>query len=110
MPSYPACIKSEAVCRDVVRAEEPKYNEKQLKIDRILTSKWTGIPIMLALLSAVFWITITGANYPSGAAEPRLVLGTGPPDRPIHVPSTRRPGCMGRWCWAYTACWRGWYR
>ena len=57
--------KAEAVCRDVVRAEEPKYNEKQLKIDRILTSKWTGIPIILALLAAVFWITITGANYPS---------------------------------------------
>ena len=57
--------KAEAVCRDVVRLEEPKYNEKQLKIDRILTSKWTGIPIMLALLAAVFWITITGANYPS---------------------------------------------
>ncbi len=57
--------KAEAVCRGVVRAEEPKYSEKQLKIDRILTSKWTGIPIMLALLAAVFWITITGANYPS---------------------------------------------
>ena len=28
MPSYPACIKkAEAVCRDVVRLEEPKYND-----------------------------------------------------------------------------------
>lgn len=35
------------------------------KIDRILTSKRTGIPIMLLLLGAIFWITIIGANYPS---------------------------------------------
>lgn len=35
------------------------------KLDRILTSKKTGIPIMLALLCMIFWLTITGANYPS---------------------------------------------
>ena len=35
------------------------------KIDRILTSKLTGIPIMLALLCGALWITIAGANYPS---------------------------------------------
>lgn len=33
--------------------------------DRLLTSKATGIPIMLALLFLIFWITISGANYPS---------------------------------------------
>ena len=32
---------------------------------QVLTSKWAGYPIMLALLALVFWITITGANYPS---------------------------------------------
>ncbi len=41
------------------------YQEKNRKIDRILTSKITGIPIMLILFLFVFWITITGANYPS---------------------------------------------
>ena len=35
------------------------------KLDRILTSKLTGIPIMLALLCGALWITIAGANYPS---------------------------------------------
>ncbi|MDR1536792.1 MAG: ferrous iron transport protein B [Clostridiales bacterium] len=35
------------------------------KIDRILTSKWLGLPIMLILLGIIFWITIVGANYPS---------------------------------------------
>ena len=41
------------------------YQEKNRKIDKILTSKITGIPIMLILFLFVFWITITGANYPS---------------------------------------------
>ena len=34
-------------------------------LDRILTNRWTGFPVMLALLALVFWITITGANVPS---------------------------------------------
>lgn len=41
------------------------YSEKDRKIDKILTSKLTGIPIMLMMLFVVFWITIVGANYPS---------------------------------------------
>lgn len=39
--------------------------ERDQKLDRILTSHRTGIPIMLLLLAAVLWLTITGANYPS---------------------------------------------
>jgi ferrous iron transport protein B len=36
------------------------------KIDRIITSRWLGFPIMFFLLAFVFWITVAGANYPSG--------------------------------------------
>ena len=35
------------------------------KIDKFLTSKLTGFPIMLLFFALIFWITITGANYPS---------------------------------------------
>ena len=35
------------------------------RMDRILTSKRSGIPIMLALLAGVLWLTIVGANVPS---------------------------------------------
>ena len=35
------------------------------KLDKFLTNRITGIPSMLLLLTIVFWITITGANYPS---------------------------------------------
>lgn len=36
------------------------------KIDSIVTSRWLGFPIMFLLLAVVFWITVAGANYPSG--------------------------------------------
>ncbi len=36
-------------------------------IDRIITSRVFGLPIMLLGLAALFWITIVGANYPSQA-------------------------------------------
>ena len=35
------------------------------KIDRVVTSRVLGLPLMLFLLAAVFWVTIVGANVPS---------------------------------------------
>lgn len=40
-------------------------SQRDRKLDKILTGKWTGIPVMLLLLAVVFWITIEGANIPS---------------------------------------------
>ncbi|MCL7958012.1 MAG: ferrous iron transport protein B [marine benthic group bacterium] len=34
-------------------------------LDRILTNRWLGFPMMLVMLALVFWITIAGANAPS---------------------------------------------
>ncbi|WP_330400312.1 nucleoside recognition domain-containing protein [Tepidibacter mesophilus] len=48
----------------VVKKDESRLDIDK-KIDDILTSKITGYPIMFLLLGFVFWITITGANYPS---------------------------------------------
>lgn len=42
-------------------------------IDRFVTSKWLGFPIMLGLLTFVFWITISGANVPSGLLAALLI-------------------------------------
>ncbi|UCF39548.1 MAG: ferrous iron transport protein B [Gemmatimonadota bacterium] len=44
-------------------------------LDRLLTSKWLGFPLMLLVLTVVFWITIAGANYPS-ALLASLLLDT----------------------------------
>jgi len=35
-------------------------------IDNFVTSKWLGYPLMILLLIGVLWITIEGANIPSG--------------------------------------------
>ncbi|PIP58547.1 MAG: ferrous iron transporter B [Verrucomicrobia bacterium CG_4_10_14_3_um_filter_43_23] len=53
--------------RYVLREETTQSSKVlwQQKLDGWLTSKWTGIPIMLVILAGVFWITIIGANYPS---------------------------------------------
>lgn len=37
-----------------------------LKVDKIVTSKWLGFPLMFIMLAIVFWLTVAGANYPSG--------------------------------------------
>lgn len=58
-------LKAEEICLDSVYFENENYHHRDRKIDKILTDKWTGIPIMILLLALVFWITITGANYPS---------------------------------------------
>ena len=44
-------------------------------LDGLLTSRWFGFPLMLAILTAVFWITIAGANVPS-ALLANLLLDT----------------------------------
>jgi ferrous iron transport protein B len=35
------------------------------RLDRIFTGRLTAYPVMLAFFALIFWITITGANYPS---------------------------------------------
>lgn len=41
------------------------YDKRDRKLDKILTRKLTGIPIMIILFTFIFWLTITGSNYPS---------------------------------------------
>ena len=49
------------ICKDAVKMPEREIS----KLDRILTSRALGFPIMILLLVLVFWITMIGANYPS---------------------------------------------
>ncbi|ERJ00320.1 MULTISPECIES: ferrous iron transport protein B [Eubacteriales] len=58
-------LAAEGACADSVTLRRAESRDRDRKIDAVLTNKWTGIPIMLTLLAAVFWLTITGANYPS---------------------------------------------
>ncbi len=61
---------TETVCRaekiavQTVTKSKSRY-DRDLKLDRVFTNRVTGIPIMVALLMLVFWLTVSGANYPS---------------------------------------------
>jgi len=47
-------------------------------LDRLLTSRWTGLPLMILLLAVVFWLTIAGANVPSAMLAALLIDGAHP--------------------------------
>ena len=51
-----------------------QYAQRDRKIDKLLTSKLTGIPIMILMLFVIFWITLSGANYPSELIADGLFL------------------------------------
>jgi ferrous iron transport protein B len=61
--------------RAVKTATDKKYDFDQ-KIDRLVTSPLTGLPIMLLLLGLVIWLTVTGANIVS-AWIATLLFGIG---------------------------------
>ncbi|MCB6991953.1 ferrous iron transport protein B [bacterium 210820-DFI.6.37] len=48
----------EQVCREtVVKPKESKEHTRSLKIDRLLTGKFTAIPSFAAIMALVFWLT-----------------------------------------------------
>ncbi len=57
--------KAAYICQKSCKYEKEHYHNFDTKIDKILTSRKFGIPIMLAFLCIIFWLTIVGSNYPS---------------------------------------------
>lgn len=55
---------SEDIASVVVKYNDKNYNKIDRKIDKILTNKITGIPLMLVMLFVIFYITIYLSNYP----------------------------------------------
>lgn len=58
---------AEGIAAEVASQAAKRRTDWDRKIDDLLTSKLFGYPLMLALLAGVFWLTISGANYPSQA-------------------------------------------
>ena len=54
----------ESVCAACVR-RAAGYTGRDRRVDRVVTGRLLGYPIMLALLAMVLYLTIIGANYPS---------------------------------------------
>ena len=55
---------AERISEKAVTFTKEHADSRDRKIDSILTSRRAGYPLMAALLMAVLWLTITGANYP----------------------------------------------
>jgi ferrous iron transport protein B len=58
---------AEKVANRAVRSTNDKKYDFDQKIDRLVTSPWTGLPIMLILLAIIIWLTVSGANVASDA-------------------------------------------
>lgn len=56
---------AEELAGAVTRYRRADYAHRDRRLDKLLTSRATGIPLMLLLLTAVLWLTIRGANLPS---------------------------------------------
>ena len=54
-----------ALVRLCERRDETAAQRRDRRLDRLLTSRATGIPVMLALFGAILWLTVEGANVPS---------------------------------------------
>lgn len=71
----------ESIYEDAARisGRSVKYNGNRkkydwdIKIDKLVTSRTLGFPLMFLLLALVFWLTIQGANYPSAFLASILV-------------------------------------
>ena len=63
---------AQKVCAQCVSFGESGRASRDLRIDKILTGKYTAAPLMLLLLLLVFYITLRGANAPSARLSEAL--------------------------------------
>lgn len=56
---------AESIASRTVSLPEKPYGKRDAFWDRILTGRLAGYPAMIGLWALIFWLTITGANYPS---------------------------------------------
>lgn len=57
--------RAEEIAAEVVSFGNSAPYIRDRRLDRILTGKKAGTPVMILLLGIILWITIAGANYPS---------------------------------------------
>ena len=64
--------------RAVTRPDEKPRFDLDRTIDKIVTSRVWGFPMMILLFTLVFWLTISGANVPSSMLATLLIDKTVP--------------------------------
>ncbi len=55
-------LHAEALCETAVQYEDTTATKRDRRVDRLLTGRFTGIPVMLCLLCGILWFTVYGAN------------------------------------------------
>ena len=53
------------IAQAAVTMQKRPEEDRDRRLDRVLTHRYTAIPMMILLLAGVLWLTIQGANYPS---------------------------------------------
>ncbi len=76
-----AMARASAIMEAAVKTEGDAAHRRDRALDRVLAGK-SGIPVMLALLAGVLWLTMVGANVPSEMLS-RLLMGWQEPLRGI---------------------------
>ena len=67
-------LMAEYIYGEVIENTGLTNKRREERLDKILTGKKTGILIMLGLLFVIFWLTISGSNYPSAILGKALFL------------------------------------
>ena len=98
----------ERITRRAVRDSGARPLELDQRIDRIVTSRALGLPLMLGILAVVFWLTIVGANVPSQMLATRVLLVRGP-GRRRRSSASASPWWLTGFLWhgVYPRVWRG---
>ena len=79
-------LQADSVCGSCVQTEkENRRSELDCRLDQILTGRVSGRICMILLPALVFWLTITGANYPSEWLSGIFAAGEGYLSRVLEV-------------------------
>ena len=93
---------AETIAQRAVKTSKDKKYDLDQKVDRLVTSPLTGLPIMLLLLAVIIWLTVSGANVASDAIA-TILFGFGEWARTLFV------GWNIPW-WVTGFIWDGVYR
>ncbi len=55
-------LHADAMAADAVVCDEAAAGKRDRRLDRLLTGRWTALPVMALLLCVVLWLTLKGAN------------------------------------------------
>ncbi len=90
-----ATAEAAAMATEGIVRQSGRRKAGQSRLDRLLTGRVTGFPIMLLMLLCILWLTVRGANYPSALlselfasfeeAVRGLLLGIGLPRFPVDL-------------------------